>query len=216
MLRVLLAQNNREYSWTSEWNIEEWISHFNLFTPKSDQFQISPAASPETLHHTVWRTWFFITYSDEGYYQFSLPHWCISLQKVGRMYILNLGVKGLNVHSNYRSHTEMVMWRRLSISLSVSWVCQTRCLKFVHMDSRSNTRSVQIVLPRKWSILCQIILGLCHRPPTQLIWAIMWGAVPQINYASDWPVTRINWIRIKRMVPPSLLYRTLVRRWKNF
>ena len=35
------------------------------FTPKSDQFQISPAASPEILHHTVWRTWLFIAYSDE-------------------------------------------------------------------------------------------------------------------------------------------------------
>ena len=26
---------------------------FNPFTPKSDQFQISPAASPEIVHHTV-------------------------------------------------------------------------------------------------------------------------------------------------------------------
>ena len=30
------------------------------FTPTSDQFQISSAASPEILHHTVWRTWAFI------------------------------------------------------------------------------------------------------------------------------------------------------------
>ena len=30
-----------------------------------DQFQISPAASPEILHHTVWRTWVFIAYSDK-------------------------------------------------------------------------------------------------------------------------------------------------------
>ena len=29
----------------------------NPFTPKSDQCQIFPAASPEILHHTVWRTW---------------------------------------------------------------------------------------------------------------------------------------------------------------
>ena len=35
------------------------------FTPKSDQFQISPAASPEILHHTVWRTWVFKAYLDE-------------------------------------------------------------------------------------------------------------------------------------------------------
>ena len=34
------------------------------------------AASPEILHHTVWRTWLFIVYSYERwlYYQFSLPH----------------------------------------------------------------------------------------------------------------------------------------------
>ena len=36
----------------------------NPFTPKSDQFQISPAASPAILHDTVWRTWLFIAYSD--------------------------------------------------------------------------------------------------------------------------------------------------------
>ena len=33
----------------------------NPFTPKSDQCQISPAASPEILHHTVRRTWLFHT-----------------------------------------------------------------------------------------------------------------------------------------------------------
>ena len=37
----------------------------NPFTPESDQCQISPAASPEILHHTVRRTWLFIAYSDE-------------------------------------------------------------------------------------------------------------------------------------------------------
>ena len=37
----------------------------NPFTPKSDQCQISPAASPEILHHAVWRTWLFIAYSDK-------------------------------------------------------------------------------------------------------------------------------------------------------
>ena len=49
--------------------------NINPFTPKSDHFQISPAASPEILHHTVWRTWLVIAYSDKRwlYYQFSLP-----------------------------------------------------------------------------------------------------------------------------------------------
>ena len=46
----------------------------NPFTPKSDQCQISPAASPEIDNHTVWRTWRFIAYSDERWWydQFSL------------------------------------------------------------------------------------------------------------------------------------------------
>ena len=38
---------------------------FNPFTPKSDQFQLSPAASPDILHHTGGRTWLLIAYSDE-------------------------------------------------------------------------------------------------------------------------------------------------------
>ena len=71
------------------------------FRSKSDQFQISPAASPELLHHTSMKTWLFIAYSDERwlYYQFSLPHYIsvyLSIfRKVGRMHFLNLGVKGL-------------------------------------------------------------------------------------------------------------------------
>ena len=34
------------------------------FTPEIGQFQISRAAWPTILHHTVWRTWLFIAYSD--------------------------------------------------------------------------------------------------------------------------------------------------------
>ena len=57
--------------------------HVNPFTPKSDQCQISPAASPNILQHTAWRTWLFIAYSDERwlYYQFSKPHSYISSWK---------------------------------------------------------------------------------------------------------------------------------------
>ena len=39
-----------------------WL--FNPFTPESDQCQNSPAESQEIWHHTVWRTWLFIAYSD--------------------------------------------------------------------------------------------------------------------------------------------------------
>ena len=46
------------------------------FTPESDQCQNFPAASQEMWHHTVWRTWLFIAYSDEKWlcYKFSLHH----------------------------------------------------------------------------------------------------------------------------------------------
>ena len=50
--------------WASLQVSQAWIRR-NPFTPKGDQCQISPAASPQILHHTVWRTWLFITYSDE-------------------------------------------------------------------------------------------------------------------------------------------------------
>ena len=53
------------------------------FSPGSLPWGVgSPAAPPEILHHTVWRTWLFIAYSDERwlYYQLLLPH------KAGRMY----------------------------------------------------------------------------------------------------------------------------------
>ena len=66
----------------------------NPFAPKSDQCQISPAASPETLHRTVWRTWLSIAYLDERwlYYQFAPTYLYISIlfTKVERMYFLNL------------------------------------------------------------------------------------------------------------------------------
>ena len=52
------------------------IEPINPFTPESHQCQNSPAASQEIWHHTVWRTWLFIAYSDEKwlYYKFSLHH----------------------------------------------------------------------------------------------------------------------------------------------
>ena len=46
--------------------------HVNPFTPKSDQFQISPAASPAILHDTVWRTWLFIAYSDGKCFRYQI------------------------------------------------------------------------------------------------------------------------------------------------
>ena len=75
------------------------IRIFNPFTPKSGQFQTSPAASPAISHHTVWRTWLFIAYSDERwllYYQFSVHHiYILCLKGWEYMYFLSSGVNGL-------------------------------------------------------------------------------------------------------------------------
>ena len=68
-----------------------------LFTPKSVQFQISPAASPEILHHTVWGTWVlkWLTQMEDDHITTGneLTRSYISLEKVRRMYFLSLGVK---------------------------------------------------------------------------------------------------------------------------
>ena len=66
------------------------LKAFKPFTPKRDQFQISPAASPVTLYHTVWRTWLYIAYSDErwSYYLTYTLLW------LGECTVLNWEVKG--------------------------------------------------------------------------------------------------------------------------
>ena len=52
------------------------LAYIDPFTRKSDQCQISPAASAGILHHAVWRTWLFRAYPPDErlLYQFSLPH----------------------------------------------------------------------------------------------------------------------------------------------
>ena len=42
------------------YNSHSCLARWCQVSPKNDQFQISPATSPEVLHHTVWRTWLFI------------------------------------------------------------------------------------------------------------------------------------------------------------
>ena len=69
----------------------ERVRTFNTFTPKSDQFQISPVASPVIVHHTVWRTWISIAYSD--WKMILVPVLTTSLI----MYFLSLGLKGLTL-----------------------------------------------------------------------------------------------------------------------
>ena len=77
-----------------------WIFSFTCTVDGAQRYpryhvQLQSINQYNVSNSTVWRTWLFIVYSNErwSYYQFSLPHLCISL-KVGRMYFLNLGVKG--------------------------------------------------------------------------------------------------------------------------
>ena len=99
------------------------------FTPKSDQCLISPVASPEIWHRTVWRTWLFIAYSGERYLYIPLPYLYIYLQKVGKMYFLNLGVKGLIVRlfgmptqGCCRKYSPLVL-DLTALETSVQWHC---------------------------------------------------------------------------------------------
>ena len=103
---------------------------YNPFTPKSEQFQISSAASPEISHHTVWRTWLFIDYSDERWlhYQFAVPHLCIWLIKVGRMYFSNLGVKGL-ICDNWSGRQ---YWPKWAQRCSCRMTCDTNFMRHLY------------------------------------------------------------------------------------
>ena len=67
----------------------------NPFSSKSDQ--ISPAASSEILHHAIWRTWPFIAPLIWKWIilPIHIPQLIRFSLEVGRMYFLNLGVKGL-------------------------------------------------------------------------------------------------------------------------
>ena len=71
----------------------------NPFTLKSDQCQISPAASPGILQHTVWRTWLFTAstkLTDDNITNSHYITYTFAFKRLGEwLYFLNLGVKGL-------------------------------------------------------------------------------------------------------------------------
>ena len=63
-INILLSSKTNKYG--QDVRAFKSISHgLNRFTSKSGQLQISPAATREMLHHTVWRTRLVIAYSDE-------------------------------------------------------------------------------------------------------------------------------------------------------
>ena len=62
-----------------------------------------PLQPQQKYYHTVWRTWLFIAYSQMKDYYTTNPcylTYTFSLYKVGRMYFVSSGVKGLKVMSD--------------------------------------------------------------------------------------------------------------------
>ena len=143
-----------------------WRKERNNFTPKSDQFQISPAAAPATLHqnsvknldfHSLFRRKMIIL----PILTTSLIY--ISLWKVGIMYHLSLGVKGLTYLGGKR-------WGDRSFGFG-EWDASVRCLeglekgkkrkrkkKFSGKDQRSIDWTIKVGLHvrRKHSISTSI------------------------------------------------------------
>ena len=100
----------------------------NPFTPESDQCQNSPAASQEIWHHTVWRTWLFIAYSDEKwlYYKFSLHHSYNRFLKGWENTLFELRSERVNIECNHNSvfcfFCLPAAWCQTFLTLSLPWV----------------------------------------------------------------------------------------------
>ena len=113
------------------------------------QFPTSPAASPESLYHTVWRTWLSIAYSDKRllYYQFSLLHLYISLLE-GWENVLRCGTLPSSASCCTRKLADTVLPAPLS-PLIRQHCKQTRIQSNITPPPRKNTvkRNPSIRLP---------------------------------------------------------------------
>ena len=91
----------------NDWLLMQLHIVVNPFTPESDQCQNSPAASQEIWHHTVWRTWLFIAYSDEKwlYYKFSLHHSYNRFLKGWENTLFELRSEMVNKSDNRENHS---------------------------------------------------------------------------------------------------------------
>ena len=91
---ALFDKNHRWLTLNTKKGLPISTPQFDPFTPKSEQFQMSPSASPEMLYITSpSMNLTFHSFSDDrwSYYQFSLPHLYISLEKSEKTYFWNLG-----------------------------------------------------------------------------------------------------------------------------
>ena len=98
------------------------------FTPESDQLEISPGASPEMLHHTVWRSFHSLLGWTIIYYQFSVHHEYIILSLGGWKNVLFEGKEDeLLDHSVLRSLLNAIwLWSRFLFSRAMSQLFMPR------------------------------------------------------------------------------------------
>ena len=129
---------------------------------ESDQCQNYPAASQEIWHHTVWRTWLFIAYSDEKwlYYKFSLHHSC------------NRFLKGWE-NTLFKLRSERVKTCKLLIDVRVCPVLRRFCTSVCHV--------LRSCLAPVTGLNCLFSPGISPRHERQhrLLWTPEWtGLLP--------------------------------------
>ena len=132
---------------------------FNPFTPESDQCQNSPTASQEIWHHTVWRTWLFIAYSDEKwlYYKLSLHHSYNCFLKGWENTLFELRSGRVSFSSCFVSTPEGDDWSGGNFTIRIAAVTQSRQALFIpgrtiRMISSSKTCGRQDFLASLWGL----------------------------------------------------------------
>ena len=144
-------------------------------TPKSDQCQISPAASPEILHHTVWRTWSFMAHSQE----WSMSNFPCSLTRTLH-------------HTVWRTWSFMAHSQECSIS---NFLCSlTRTITSHSMENLvfhgSLPRVINVKFPlqphQKYYITQYGELGLSWLTPKSVQYQISPAASPEILHHTVW------------------------------
>ena len=118
-------------------------AELNPFTPKSDQVRISPVASPVILHHTVWRTWLFIAYSD--WKRILVPVLTISLIQFSwngwENVLFELGIERVK-HSLYCSWAQqgkqVIIGLRFPTNLNSDFDWHVFCSSFKSCSSRAS------------------------------------------------------------------------------
>ena len=169
-------------------NVKPWI---NPFTPGSDQFQISLTASPEILHHTLWRTWLFPGYSERSLYTTNshyLTH--TFLLKGWENVLFEIGRERLN---------EVISWQCASISFDFRHFCSG-----AWPESGVGSRQRNFWLCRRNQVQYRQLATVrkCHgrigrRQHFEGPWRVdglgaLQGHEPSDRWGQQWPVPRLS------------------------